>query len=557
MAEAAEPRFGVLGPVTVWTDGEPVELGPPKRAGVLAALLIRAGQVVTPCELAAAVWEGEPPASAAKNLQTYVHGLRRLFGDPGRIVRAGDGYRLIVRCGELDADRFSALARAARAAGDPDEAADAARRALALWRGDDAFGGSPGTVPIRAEAERLEAERLAVVALWADAELASGRALATLPELTRFTTAYPLCEDLWARLVRALHGCGRRADALRAIDRARAALLAELGTEPGPELCRLREEITSVRPVPRPRDPGDTAHERAESLGAVLSALLVPLRVTAGRRDFWARTAAWRAGEVLVARVTGAAHQVRREPGAITSGDRELLKAVLNRAGPPLVVAQDGRRCSVPPGHIVACDTTRPYTIDAPGDCDVSVVGIPRDVLPTEVPFDRTALPLPAERGVGSMVTACVSGAAEHLDGLPDEARRHLGDGLAALLMATLTGATPERVETQTALTDRIVAYALANLGDPTLCAAVVARRHGISVRHLHRLFAGRDRPFTAWVRRERLERIRRDLQDPAQAGIPAAEIASRWGVHDPAHLGRALKTEFGFTAAELRNSAR
>jgi hypothetical protein len=40
-----------------------------------------------------------------------------------------------------------------------------------------------------AEAERLEAERLAVVALWADAEPASGRALASLPELTRFTTA--------------------------------------------------------------------------------------------------------------------------------------------------------------------------------------------------------------------------------------------------------------------------------------------------------------------------------------------------------------------------------
>ncbi|MEO3797843.1 BTAD domain-containing putative transcriptional regulator [Nonomuraea sp. B10E15] len=554
---AAEPRFGVLGPVAVWRDGERIEVRPPKRAGVLGALLIRAGQVVPSCELAAAVWEGEPPPSAAKNLQTYVHGLRRLLGDPGRIVRVGEGYRLVVRFGELDADRFAAFTRAAQVARNPGDAAGLTRRALALWRGDEAFGGAPGTVPIRAEAERLEAERLALLATWADAELASGRAVDTVPELTRFTTAYPLCEDLWARLIRALHGCGRRADALRAFDRARVTLLAELGAEPGSELRRLREEVISVRQVPRHRDPGDTAHERVESLVATVSAMLVPLRVTAAEEGFWAHTTGRRAGDVLVARITGAAHQVRREPSAITSGDQELLKVVLNRAARPLVVAQDGRCCSVPPGHLVACDTTRPYKIDAPGDCDVSVVAVPRGVLPAEAPADRTALPLPAGRGIAAMATACVTRASEHLDGLPDEARRHLGDGLASLLMATLTGTIPERVETRSSLANRIIAYTLANLDDPALCAAVVARRHGISVRHLHRLFAGRDRPFAAWVRQERLQRIRRDLQDPTQAGIPAAEIASRWGLRDPAHLGRVLKAEFGLTAAEIRSSAR
>ncbi|WP_334541266.1 helix-turn-helix domain-containing protein [Streptomyces sp. B21-079] len=58
---------------------------------------------------------------------------------------------------------------------------------------------------------------------------------------------------------------------------------------------------------------------------------------------------------------------------------------------------------------------------------------------------------------------------------------------------------------------------------------------------------------FAAWVRHERLLRIRRGLLEPAAADISTAVIAARWGIRDPKHLGRALKREFGTAVSDLR----
>ncbi|MGV9608081.1 helix-turn-helix domain-containing protein, partial [Streptomyces sp. NPDC003631] len=106
-----------------------------------------------------------------------------------------------------------------------------------------------------------------------------------------------------------------------------------------------------------------------------------------------------------------------------------------------------------------------------------------------------------------------------------------------------------------THLVDRIRVYTLASLGDPLLKAQQVARQHHISVRHLHALFRGADLTFAAWVRHERLLRIRRDLLNPAFAGRSTAAIAARWGIVDPKHLSRALKHEFGETVSDLRRA--
>ncbi|MFD8032178.1 helix-turn-helix domain-containing protein, partial [Streptomyces sp. NPDC059717] len=104
-------------------------------------------------------------------------------------------------------------------------------------------------------------------------------------------------------------------------------------------------------------------------------------------------------------------------------------------------------------------------------------------------------------------------------------------------------------------LVDRIRVYTLASLGDPLLKTEQVARQHHISVRHLHALFRGADLTFAAWVRHERLLRIRRDLLNPAFAGRSTAAIAARWGIVDPKHLSRALKHEFGETVSDLRRA--
>ncbi|MFB9839279.1 helix-turn-helix domain-containing protein, partial [Actinoallomurus acaciae] len=117
----------------------------------------------------------------------------------------------------------------------------------------------------------------------------------------------------------------------------------------------------------------------------------------------------------------------------------------------------------------------------------------------------------------------------------------------------TTTGITTEGAGATTDLVDRIRAHVLADLGDPGLCVESVARRFAISPRYLHERFRRRGITFAAWVRYERLVRIRRDLRDPALTARTATAIAARWGLRDTGHLSRALKREFGQTATEIR----
>jgi AraC-like DNA-binding protein len=83
-----------------------------------------------------------------------------------------------------------------------------------------------------------------------------------------------------------------------------------------------------------------------------------------------------------------------------------------------------------------------------------------------------------------------------------------------------------------------------------------VARAHRISVRYLHKILQPREVTLSAWIRRQRLERIRRDLANPLLADRTVSAIAARWGVLDGTHVSRALKAEYGRTAADIRKGS-
>jgi len=57
-------EFGLLGPLVVRAGGSPVVVSAGKQRVLLAALLLRADQVVPAAELAGFLWEGSPPGSA-------------------------------------------------------------------------------------------------------------------------------------------------------------------------------------------------------------------------------------------------------------------------------------------------------------------------------------------------------------------------------------------------------------------------------------------------------------------------------------------------------------
>jgi AraC-like DNA-binding protein len=302
-----------------------------------------------------------------------------------------------------------------------------------------------------------------------------------------------------------------------------------------------------------------TSHGHVEQLQATASSILVPLRVTApGETGFRADVAAASAGAVVLARIRSTPHAVSREPRAITSTDRDLFKLTLHRRG-RAAVAQGDQRHRAGPGDLVVFDAARPYQLALIDPCDVVVVGLPRTMIGPHADLisRATATPMPTDAGLRAVTAAFLSDLGDRLDEPTGPAGVHLADALASLFIAAFAGTTAERVATATSLADRIVAYCLANLADPTLSVRSVAQRHGISPRRLHQLFRQRDRTFAAWLRRERLRRIRRDLADPALTHLSSAVIARRWGIADPGHLSRGLRAEFGVTATELRGATR
>jgi DNA-binding SARP family transcriptional activator len=249
----AAMEFCLLGPVRVRRGAAELPVAAGHQRAVLAALLLAGGRVVPADELAGVLWGAAPPASARVSVQNYVRRLRQALGEAGRdrIETRPGGYRIQVEAGELDVARFEGLAGDARAAardGAWDAAAELARTALALWRGEPlADAGSERL--LRREVPRLAELRRQVLATRIEADLQAGRLDEVIAELRVLTVDHPLLERLHALLMLALHRAGRPDEALAAYQHARRVLADELGTEPGAELQRLQREVLAGVPA--------------------------------------------------------------------------------------------------------------------------------------------------------------------------------------------------------------------------------------------------------------------------------------------------------------------
>jgi len=248
-------EFRVLGPLEVRLGDERLPLGGARQRAVLAALLLRAGEVVPVERLVDEVWD-DPPPSAAHTLESYVSRLRQLLHGRGPgLVRRGAGYVLELDGAALDAHLFVALHDEAThaAAGERwERVLELSENAIAVWRGP-VLADVPLASAGRAEAERLEEVRLRAHELRFDAALALGRHEHLVGELQALVRQHPYRERFVAQLMLALYRSGRHADALDAYERTRAALSEDLGLQPSLELRQLSGQI--VRQDPQLRRP--------------------------------------------------------------------------------------------------------------------------------------------------------------------------------------------------------------------------------------------------------------------------------------------------------------
>jgi len=244
--------FSLLGPVRAWRAGAELALGSRQQRTTLAMLLLREGAVATLDELVGGMWGDEPPRSAVTTIRTYVSRLRSVLDDtrPAACLDSvGGGYALQVADDALDVTRFRRhTTRAAEAArrGDWQTVVAEQTAAAGLWRGQPLAG----LVGPYAHGQRSRLQQLGMAAridlLTAQVQL--GLYTEILPELTALSAAHPLWEDVQALHMTALYGSGRAAEALAQYQRARRALVDELGIEPGVRLRAVHRRILASDP---------------------------------------------------------------------------------------------------------------------------------------------------------------------------------------------------------------------------------------------------------------------------------------------------------------------
>jgi DNA-binding SARP family transcriptional activator/Tfp pilus assembly protein PilF len=277
----------VLGAVQLDAGDGGVDVGPPQRCVVLAALAADAGRLVTHDALVERVWGSAPPLRALRTVQTHVANLRSLLTRTDASVRAavtvrrGSGYLFDVDPDLVDVHR---LRRLAVEASDPGQVGVDRlarwREAVGLWRGEPLAGLRGAWIERTRQAWYDQYRDVALS--WALAEIEAGNPAEVLGRLDALIVRYPLVESLPAMMMRALYAAGHRTEALNCYAAVRQRLDEELAERPGPQLRAVYQAILR-------RDPSLTQHAAPAGTTA-LAPTAVPRQLPADVRGYAGRT---------------------------------------------------------------------------------------------------------------------------------------------------------------------------------------------------------------------------------------------------------------------------
>jgi len=244
-------------------------------------------------------------------------------------------------------------------------------------------------------------------------------------------------------------------------------------------------------------------------------------------------------------------------PPAHALSARKLLMVMQRHAAS--VIVQDGIEAALSPGDIVLVDADRQFSARFQGPSSQLLVYLPAGEVMAEVAGERIrklavhSADDPLTMLARPLLTSLLEDQTLQEGSNGDCARRmlvELGRGLIAKQRQ------PEQIEDRAIPNRRVRDFILANLGRADLTPAGIAHACGISLRRLHRLFAGTGRSVCEWLRHERLKRCHEELRDPRFARQSVTDVAFRWGFSDSAHFSRVFRQAYGRTPSDVRRQA-
>ena len=216
---------------------------PRKAASIVKILALQPKREITRDRLIDLLWPEASAEQGVNALYKHVHALRRTLGERTLVhVRGG----MVSLDEHATTDVSSFIASCAAAAGQRDSL-EAHEQAAALYGGD--------LLPRDLHAEWTLAVRELLRERYRELQCARSRLLISLERaeeaiaiLEEICLDDPLDEALHRHLMRAYEAAGKRSHAVRAYERLRVALAAELGVEPSVETEHILQELrTSTR----------------------------------------------------------------------------------------------------------------------------------------------------------------------------------------------------------------------------------------------------------------------------------------------------------------------
>jgi AraC-like DNA-binding protein len=248
------------------------------------------------------------------------------------------------------------------------------------------------------------------------------------------------------------------------------------------------------------------------------------------------------------------AHTLRHVPQTDTS----MLLVCRQSAGLG-TMEQEGREAMLEPGDITLLDPRLPYAVRLSAASRMLILKVPRRLLEARVGAMRamTARLIRPANGEGGLTSAFLAMLPAHEGKLGHAAEEIVRDQALDLLAVSLSDAMerqmPRLSSARSLALTRIRAAIKARLADPGLDARTVAAAAGVSIRYANAVLAAEGTSLMRLVQTLRLERCRRALEDPLQAGRTVSEIAYGWGFSDMTHFARKFRAAYGMSPSDYR----
>lgn len=275
-----------------------------------------------------------------------------------------------------------------------------------------------------------------------------------------------------------------------------------------------------------------------------------------GDTSFEGRLQVAHAGSVVMTKLEAGRHRVMRSIQSAQRSETAYLKIVAPWAG-VASVRQEGREASARNGSWVIYDTSADYEVANPEWSEHLIVMLPKQSI-----LDRgirlhglMGHTVGGGSGMARIALDTMRSTYQELPVMTPQVAVRAGELLMDMVHLSLQelAGQASQMSQQLALKDRIRAYVMAHLREPTLTVNVLAQVLNCSKRHLYNAFADAPIGLSGFIQQSRLELCMRELLQPQLSHRSITEVALDCGFSNSAHFSRAFKAYTGMSPSEFR----